>query len=386
MDRELQHLLSVHGAEELTYRDKFLGDENIQHLCEKLKIDEKKKLILRGNYISTVGAKAIAELLRDQNSLVHVSLEWNQIGPSGAEYFANALLTNRSLYYLDLRNNYINSDAAIAFASAVMKNPILKTLDLRWNQIEDRGALAFKSCILDRKPSLQLLIHGNLLSEATIATINEWLKKGGDNDSLIDESLFTKPKQEELPPRNVTVDLLQKEIAQLRSQINQYQANNNDLQRQLDNSLMKITELEQLLSYEKHENLTLNETLKQLTLRVSMCNDELVSMANNFDKERASIMNEMLRIIKEKENEIRDLSMERDQFKERCLQLTVRAYLYFLSVSYLILFGQYFPKDENEQLKVQHEHIKQQMENDHKIAVHELKLAHQRINDYTIAV
>jgi hypothetical protein len=62
----------------------------------------------------------------------------------------------------------------LAFAFAVMKNPILKTMDLRWNQIEDRGALAFKSCVLDRKPSLQLLIHGNLLSEATVATINEW--------------------------------------------------------------------------------------------------------------------------------------------------------------------------------------------------------------------
>jgi predicted RNase H-like nuclease (RuvC/YqgF family) len=88
------------------------------------------------------------------------------------------------------------------------------------------------------------------------------VKKGGDSDSLIDESLFTKPKQEEFPPRNVTVDLFQKENAQLRSQINQYQANNNDWQRQLDNCSMKITKLEQLLSYEKHENLTLNETLK----------------------------------------------------------------------------------------------------------------------------
>jgi hypothetical protein len=50
-------------------------------------------------------------------------------------------------------------------------------------------------------------------------------------------------------------------------------------------------------------------------------------------------MNEMLRIIKEKENEIRDLSMERDLFKERCLQLTVRAYFYFYLFHFLILFG-----------------------------------------------
>ncbi len=322
MDRELQNLLSVHGQEELSYKDKFLGDENIQFLCEKLKIDPKKKLILRGNYISTLGAKAIADLLRDQNSLLHVSLEWNQIGSTGAEYIAESLPQNRSLVYLDLRNNYIASDAAISLSTAIMKNPLLKTLDLRWNQIEDRGALSFKSCILDRKPGLQLLIQGNLLSEATIATINEWLKKRQDG---VDEDLsLLKVKVNEEPPRNVTIELLQKEIYQLRQQINAYQTQINDQQRQLDNSSMRITELEQQLSYERHENLTLNETIKQLNLRISLQNDEMMTLTKNFEKERDSIVNEMLRIIREKENEIRELSLERDLFKDKNAKLTVR--------------------------------------------------------------
>jgi hypothetical protein len=321
-NKDLQHILSVSGLQEIVYENTYLRDENIQKLCEKLKVDEKKKLVLSGNDIKIVGVKAIASLLQEQNSLIHLSLEWNQIDSTGAEYLAEALVTNRSLVHLDLRSNYINSEGAIAFANAIMRNPILKTLDLRWNRIEDRGALAFKSCILERKPSLQLLIHGNLLSEATFATINEWLKKGLERDSLIDESLYRRP-QEELPPRNVTIELLNKEIFQLRQQLNQHQLNENDLQRQLDGALMKITELEQKLDYEKHENLSLTEANSQLNLRLSMRNDEIVNLTNAFERERASIMNEMLRTVTQKENEIRELALERDTFKEQCMKLTV---------------------------------------------------------------
>lgn len=123
------------GIDELTYKDKFLGDENIKQLCERLKLDERKKLVLRGNYIGVTGAKAIADLLVEQNSLVFISLEWNIIGSTGAQYFAQALLSNRSLAHLDLRNNSINNEAAIALAEAIVKNKTLKTLDLRWNQV-----------------------------------------------------------------------------------------------------------------------------------------------------------------------------------------------------------------------------------------------------------
>jgi len=123
------------GLDELTYKDKFLGDENVKQLCDKLKFNERKKLVLRGNYIGVAGAKAIADLLSEQNSLLYLSLEWNIIGSTGAEYFAQALKSNSSLAYLDLRNNSINSEAAISLAESILKNKSLKTLDLRWNQV-----------------------------------------------------------------------------------------------------------------------------------------------------------------------------------------------------------------------------------------------------------
>jgi hypothetical protein len=362
---DFQNLLSVHGQEEIFFKDKFLGDENIRLLCEKLRKDPKRKLILRGNYIGTVGAKAIADLLKEQESLLHLSLEWNQIGSTGAEYLAEALLMNRSLVYLDLRNNYINSDASVALAQAIMQNTSLKTLDLRWNQIEDHGILAFKGCILDRKPSLNLLFHGNLLSETAIVTLNEWLKKGKENEDKIDLSPpYPERKENIAAPKHVTIELLNKEIAQLRQQLLHFQSNNNDLQRQLDTSLMKITEIEQQLSYEKHENLTANEVIKQLTLRLSLCNDEIVNLSSSFDKERNTTVNDMLRMLREKENEVRDLTLERDSLKDRVLKLS----------------------DDNEQLKIQDESLQQQLVTDRTVAQNELALAYQRINDFSIAV
>lgn len=131
----LSDLILMTGNEDVSYMDKFLGDENIAMLAEKMKISLKRKLVLRGNSIGSTGAKALADLVAAQDSLIHLSLEWNHIGSNGAESFAEALLTNRSLNYLDFRNNSIGSEAAMSLADSLTHNTSLRTLDLRWNQV-----------------------------------------------------------------------------------------------------------------------------------------------------------------------------------------------------------------------------------------------------------
>lgn len=128
-------LIMASGTEDASYRDKFLRDEEIKKLCEKLRIQPKRKLILRGNFIAATGGSAIADLVATQDGLTELSLEWNQLGTKGGMHFADAIKTNRSLVTLDLKNNSIGSDAAIALAEAIVENPKLKTLDLRWNQV-----------------------------------------------------------------------------------------------------------------------------------------------------------------------------------------------------------------------------------------------------------
>lgn len=61
--------------------DKFLGDDVICLLSEKLKGNQtKRKLVLRGNCIGRGGAEALGSVLKENNNLHFISLEWNQIG------------------------------------------------------------------------------------------------------------------------------------------------------------------------------------------------------------------------------------------------------------------------------------------------------------------
>ena len=148
MDDRVVESIMASGTEDATYRDKFLRDEEIRRLCDKLRVQPKRKLILRGNFIGAGGAQAIAALVGAQDELRELSLEWNQVGTAGAMHFADALKTNRSLVNLDLKNNSIGSDAAAAIAEALAENPSLRHLDLRWNQVMCRCVLCAVCCVL----------------------------------------------------------------------------------------------------------------------------------------------------------------------------------------------------------------------------------------------
>jgi hypothetical protein len=137
------------GSDEIVCVDKFIGDDQMQLLMNRLNARSSsnsgqrriRRLCLRGNCIGGGGAKAIAEMLRTNNVLEFLSLEWNQIGSSGCQSIADALRQNHTLKHLDLRNNGISDDGAIALAQAAAFHSssgktALKVLDLRWNQVE----------------------------------------------------------------------------------------------------------------------------------------------------------------------------------------------------------------------------------------------------------
>jgi len=68
-------------------------------------------LSLKGNVISSIGAKAIAEfLMRSDDSLERLSLEANLVNDWGAGWFAMALRNHDVIQCLDLHNNPIGSD------------------------------------------------------------------------------------------------------------------------------------------------------------------------------------------------------------------------------------------------------------------------------------
>lgn len=164
------------------------------------------------------------------------------------------------------------------------------------------------------------MINGNPLTETTIATINAWQKKGQEMEDQVEEVEF--PKQEE-EPRQAQFDFLQKELFILRQQCASMQSLLNDKQRQLDTSAFRVTELEQQLARETFRGNHLNDSLQEAMLRISILNDQLASLTASWDKERTGLVNEYMHQLKLKDKVIRDVSMERDDYKSQRDKLAV---------------------------------------------------------------
>lgn len=176
--------------------------------------------------------------------------------------------------------------------------------------------MAFKYALLERKPKLNLLITGNLLSENALSTIEAWMNK----------QEVEIPEIPRLPqvPRQVQDELLSKDIHELRRQITSLNSMVADLQRQLDASTLRNTELEQLLDREQYRSSHLQEQLQQAMLRISILNDEKAAFLASWEKERAEMVAETLRVMKEKESAVKDALLERDALQDKYVQLEVR--------------------------------------------------------------
>lgn len=191
-------------------------------------------------------------------------------------------------------------------------------------QIDDRGALCFKSAILERKPTLNILLAGNAISESTMATVNGWLEQA----RVVKE--IPSPPPVIAPPEpaqnNAQLEFLQREVIALRSQVTVLHNDNADVRRQLDTSSMRITELEQLLIREQYQTSQLSESLKQALLRNSFLVDERTTLTNSWDRERAELMAEMVQLAKDKEISLKERTIERDNMQNSYDKLAVSLY------------------------------------------------------------
>jgi hypothetical protein len=78
-------LLSVLGARdspEVICADKFLGDGALEVLIDRIKCSSSptNRLLLRGNCLSAASGSTIAKLLKSDQHIEFLSLEWNQLG------------------------------------------------------------------------------------------------------------------------------------------------------------------------------------------------------------------------------------------------------------------------------------------------------------------
>ena len=79
---------------------------NVQGLCSNSTV---RVLLLRGNNMSGASVSLLGRLLRQNNTLTRLSLEWNCVGLD-QDCFADlcdGLLYNNGLETLDIRNNQL---------------------------------------------------------------------------------------------------------------------------------------------------------------------------------------------------------------------------------------------------------------------------------------
>ncbi|VTJ57772.1 leucine-rich repeat-containing protein 45 isoform X4 [Marmota monax] len=126
---------------ELVLSDCMLSEEGttllLQGLCANTVI---RFLDLKGNNLRAAGAEALGKLLRQNQSIQSLTLEWNNLGTWEDAFatFCGGLAANSTLQQLDLRNNQISHKGAEELALALKGNATLQQLEQAMEHNQDR--------------------------------------------------------------------------------------------------------------------------------------------------------------------------------------------------------------------------------------------------------
>jgi Ran GTPase-activating protein (RanGAP) involved in mRNA processing and transport len=113
-----------------------------------------------------IGDKGLTVLLRQGflKDLKKMDLRYNEISPVGAKMLAN-MPTFKKLKTLILKHNFFSDEGTIALAKS-KSFPMLENLQLGWNEVRDAGALALAKS--QNFPELKKLdLRGNFLASQT---------------------------------------------------------------------------------------------------------------------------------------------------------------------------------------------------------------------------
>jgi NLR family CARD domain-containing protein 3 len=138
-------IVNSSNLKSLILSDNELGDIGVMAIArglQHLPRGSLEKLDVNANNISSVGATALALMLRINMSLSELNLSYNSIGDEGAVAIAAALQINKTLRCLSLRRNGIGNIGVQKFAESLPLMSALKELILAKNDINQMGASA----------------------------------------------------------------------------------------------------------------------------------------------------------------------------------------------------------------------------------------------------
>uniref|UniRef100_H2Y929 Leucine-rich repeat-containing protein 45 n=1 Tax=Ciona savignyi TaxID=51511 RepID=H2Y929_CIOSA len=122
-----------------------------------------KVLDLRGNNFRQVGAIALGNFLKRNQTLEALFLEWNSLGiwESAFLAFCEGLASNHSLQHLDIRNNKIDPTGGKELGLMLRNNSSIHTLDLRWNNLGLVGGRALVEALRHNTSIVKIDATGN---------------------------------------------------------------------------------------------------------------------------------------------------------------------------------------------------------------------------------
>ncbi|KAK3089984.1 hypothetical protein FSP39_008219 [Pinctada imbricata] len=337
---------------EYKFADCMLSEDAIKGLTHGFSINSYcKKLDMKGNNIRGSGAEALGRMLRQNHTILSISLEWNAIGMLDNSFalFCEGLGSNDSLQALDLRNNQISHDGAAELASALKRNSTLRALDLRWNSVGLLGGRALLEMLQTNKMVCRIELAGNNIPGDVLKALDTGLSQNEDRAMLtedhknkmvvmtkhikqmehdkaiqMNELMDTIDKQEDLMRRSKRTTT--EKVSQLQETLEERKAAFNSLAAKL-----AMTESELALTEQKvnDSNMLVARLKQELTEKVSTQQEDLrkeheakAKLEARLYKELSEAQDKNIQLETKLEDSERKCRMQQDQIFELKEQIT----------------------------------------------------------------
>mmetsp|Transcript_23623 Transcript_23623/g.67736 ORF Transcript_23623/g.67736 Transcript_23623/m.67736 type:complete len:434 (-) Transcript_23623:112-1413(-) len=183
----LAHLDASKDSTALSLAYASIGDEGCNAIARYMRENVILKTIdLRGNSIRADGLVVLAHALRSGSSVTSMCLKWNHVGSHerGVQALCDVLRTNQSMVHLDVRNNKIGPECGRLLGEMLRENSTLTHLDLSWNDLGPEGGKALLTGIQANHSLIDCQLSGNRISEDTLHAIAFVLRRNRQNAPL----------------------------------------------------------------------------------------------------------------------------------------------------------------------------------------------------------
>lgn len=161
-----------------------LSDRSLKHvddindLCEEIKLNRITSLVLDNNHIELNGIKLIIEALQTNTRLTSLSIVNNKISPNEAILLRN-LLNNKlnNIQSLDLAENNIGNDGVNLLMEALKDDECnLTYLNLKNNGLTDEGVKSISNALESNQKLERLILTGNTIGDDGAELISKALQ------------------------------------------------------------------------------------------------------------------------------------------------------------------------------------------------------------------